>query len=111
MAGTSEAVKKWVNKIIEENIIAVFAKTECPYCIKAISILKGYNLNSHMHVENIEKNPDMANIQAYLKELTGKSSVPRIFINKDVVGGCDDLVKENDEGKLKERLQKLGLVN
>ncbi|ETW45142.1 hypothetical protein PFNF135_00471 [Plasmodium falciparum NF135/5.C10] len=68
MAGTSEAVKKWVNKIIEENIIAVFAKTECPYCIKAISILKGYNLNSHM-------------------------------------------VKENDEGKLKERLQKLGLVN
>ncbi|ETW38848.1 hypothetical protein PFTANZ_00504, partial [Plasmodium falciparum Tanzania (2000708)] len=48
MAGTSEAVKKWVNKIIEENIIAVFAKTECPYCIKAISILKGYNLNSHM---------------------------------------------------------------
>ncbi|ETW51487.1 hypothetical protein PFMALIP_00463 [Plasmodium falciparum MaliPS096_E11] len=27
MAGTSEAVKKWVNKIIEENIIAVFAKT------------------------------------------------------------------------------------
>ncbi|CAG9479298.1 glutaredoxin 1, putative [Plasmodium vivax] len=110
MACNNEAIKKFVQKIIDENIIAVFSKTECPYCIKAISILKGYNV-SNMHVEQIEKNPNMADIQAYLKDLTGKSSVPRIFINKEIVGGCDDLVKENEEGKLQERLKKLGLLS
>ncbi|EDL43358.1 glutaredoxin [Plasmodium vivax India VII] len=71
MACNNEAIKKFVQKIIDENIIAVFSKTECPYCIKAISILKGYNV-SNMHVEQIEKNPNMADIQAYLKDLTGE---------------------------------------
>ncbi|KAI4839017.1 glutaredoxin 1 [Plasmodium brasilianum] len=110
MGCNNEAVKKFVQKIIDDNIIAVFSKTECPYCIKAITILKGYNPNS-MHVEQIEKNPNMADIQAYLKDLTGKSSVPRIFINKEFVGGCDDLVKENEEGKLQERLKKVGILS
>ncbi|CRG95291.1 glutaredoxin 1, putative [Plasmodium gallinaceum] len=109
MGCSSEAIKKWVNQIIDENIIAVFSKTECPYCIKAISILKGFNVNS-MHVAQIEKDPKVTEIQAYLKELTGKSSVPRIFINKQVVGGCDDLVKEKEEGKLLERLKNAGVL-
>ncbi|CRG99864.1 glutaredoxin 1, putative [Plasmodium relictum] len=109
MACNSEAVKKWVNQIIDQNIVAVFSKTECPYCIKAISILKGFNIKN-MYVAQIEKEPKLVEIQAYLKELTGKSSVPRIFINKEVVGGCDDLVKENEEGKLQERLKKAGVL-
>ncbi|SCM01313.1 glutaredoxin 1, putative [Plasmodium chabaudi adami] len=109
MGSASEAIKKFVHKIIDENKIAVFSKTECPYCIKAISILKGYNPN--VYVEQIEKNPNMADIQSYLKELTGKSSVPRIFINKESVGGCDDLVKENDAGKLQERLKSIGMLS
>nr|AAK91590.1 putative glutaredoxin [Plasmodium berghei] len=92
MGSTYETIKKFVHKIIDENKIAVFSKTECPYCIKAISILKGYNVN--MHVEQIEKNANMADIQSYFKELTGKSSVPRIFINKENVGGCDDWSRE-----------------
>ncbi|GAW80755.1 glutaredoxin 1 [Plasmodium gonderi] len=110
MAYNNEGIKKFVQKIIDENVIAVFSKTECPYCIKAISILKGFNVKN-MHVEQIEKNPNMADIQAYLKELTGKSSVPRIFINKEFVGGCDDLVKENEEGKLQERLKNAGILS
>ncbi|SBT34660.1 glutaredoxin 1, putative [Plasmodium ovale wallikeri] len=110
MTCNNEAIKNFVQKIIDDNVIAVFSKSECPYCIKAISILKGFNPNN-MHVEQIEKNPNMADIQAYLKELTGKSSVPRIFINKEIVGGCDDLVKENEEGKLQERLKKVNVLS
>ena len=32
-----------------------------------------------------------ASIQNYLRELTGQSTVPNIFINKKHIGGCSDL--------------------
>ena len=43
----------------------------------------------------------MNKIQDYLYRLTGTRTVPRIFINKKLIGGCDEIEKLNKDGKLK----------
>ena len=39
-----------------------------------------------------------------MEELSGRSSVPQIFINDFHVGGCDDLYALEAEGKLDDHL-------
>lgn len=46
-------------------------------------------------------------IQDYLKEKTGQSTVPNIFISGKHIGGCDDLLREQHSGKLQQIVEKL----
>ena len=66
--------------------IIVYMKPTCPYCQKAITLLesKGVDLtliditdNSTLREEMIQK--------------SGRTTVPQIFINGELIGGCDDL--------------------
>ena len=41
---------------------------------------------------------------AEMMRLSGRRSVPQIFINGQAIGGCDDLFALHDAGKLKELL-------
>lgn len=40
----------------------------------------------------------MKQIQEYMKELTGKSTVPRVFVNGQIIGGHDDTMKAIKDG-------------
>ena len=53
----------------------------------------------------LDNRKDGSDIQAYLKKLTGASSVPRVFVGGRSVGGCDDTVAAQRSGQLTEMLQ------
>jgi glutaredoxin 3 len=63
-----------------------------------------------MEVIEIEKRPDCSEIQAYLRELTGASSVPRVFIGGKCIGGGDDTEALDKTGQLQPLLQQSGAV-
>jgi glutaredoxin 3 len=68
----------------------------CPYCVRAKSLLK------QRGVEQIEEiRVDLDPVQRdHMIEITGRRTVPQIFIGSTHVGGCDDLLALDQRGAL-----------
>ncbi|KAI0031244.1 glutaredoxin [Vararia minispora EC-137] len=85
------AVKDRVDSAIANNKVIIFSKSWCPYCRRAKSIMNENYKETPIEIIELDEDPEGAQIQSYLTELTGQSTVPNIFINKKHVGGSDDL--------------------
>ena len=68
----------------------------CPYCLRAKALL---NARGVAAIEEIRIDLDPAARNAMV-ELTGRRTVPQIFIGSTHVGGCDDLVALDQRGGL-----------
>ena len=70
--------------------------------VTALPTGRGPNLLRQRGVEQIEEiRIDLhADERARMMEMTGRRTVPQIFINAHHVGGCDDLHALEDAGKL-----------
>lgn len=56
------------------------------------------------------KNLSFASSQSIVKEMTGNSTVPSVFIDHKFVGGSSDVQDKFDSGELSRLLQQLGIV-
>jgi len=76
--------------------VKMYTTAVCPYCIRAKQLLKSKG------VETIEEIRIDADPQArmHMMEITGRRSVPQIFIGETHVGGHDDLVALDGRGEL-----------
>jgi glutaredoxin 3 len=81
-----------MNPNIEMYITAI-----CPYCIAAKAVLerKGYTV-----INTIRVDTDPAKREEMIQRSQGRRTVPQIFINGHHVGGHDDMVALDREGKL-----------
>ena len=71
-----EGIKILVDTTIAKSKVVVFSKTYCPYCKRAKAVLAKYPIKpDQLEIIEIEKRPDCSSIQAYLKEITGGSTV------------------------------------
>ena len=69
--------------------IVVYSIVGCPHCLKAKSTLRDLKL---VYTDvSLDRFP--ARVREWLKERTGKSSVPQIFFNGTHVGGNEDFQK------------------
>jgi len=98
MPPVSPISRALVEGVIREHRVVIFSKTWCPFCAKVKDVFKSKYIDYH-RVE-LDKHPQGELYQSLLKEITGQSSVPNVFINGKHIGGCDDTVGLNDEGKL-----------
>lgn len=68
--------------------VKMYTTGTCPYCIHAKQLLKQRGV-----VEIEEVRVDMApDERQKMMDITGRRTVPQIFIGSTHVGGCDDLV-------------------
>lgn len=76
--------------------IKMYTTAVCPYCQRAKALLQSKG------VEQIEEiRVDLLTDQrATMIELTGRRTVPQIFIGAIHVGGCDDLIELDRKGEL-----------
>ena len=58
----------------------------------------------------LDGRPDMSAIQSALGELTGGTSVPRVFIGGVFLGGGDDTVAAAKNGSLENKCKALGVL-
>jgi len=81
--------------------VKMYTTAVCPYCIQAKRILqsKGVKLIEEVRVDT---HPDE---RIKMMDLTGRRTVPQIFIGATHVGGCDDLVALDARGGLIPLLQ------
>ena len=76
--------------------VKMYTTAVCPYCIQAKQVLKSRGVTQ---IEEIRIDTDPAQRQQMM-EITGRRTVPQIFIGSTHVGGCDDLVALDKQGGL-----------
>ena len=83
------------------NAVRMYTTQVCPYCVRAKALLKqrGVELIDEVRI-------DLDPVQRdHMIELTGRRTVPQIFIGDTHVGGCDDLMALDRSGGLQALLQ------
>lgn len=84
-----EAAAK-VEELVTTKEVLIFSKTYCPFCKKVKALFTDLGIEFHA-VELDLMEPEEAEVfQGVLKDRTGMSTVPNVFIHGTHVGGCDD---------------------
>ncbi len=81
--------------------VKMYTTAVCPYCIRAKQLL---NAKGVAQIEEIRIDTDPV-ARVHMMEITGRRTVPQIFIGDTHVGGCDDLVALDAKGGLLPLLQ------
>jgi glutaredoxin 3 len=81
--------------------VKMYTTAVCPYCVRAKQILQAKGV-AHIEEVRVDTNPDE---RMRMMELTGRRTVPQIFIGQTHVGGCDDLIALDGQGGLVPLLQ------
>ncbi|KAM9756809.1 glutaredoxin-1-like [Dama dama] len=101
----------FVNSNIQSGKVVVFIKPTCPYGRRTQELLSQLPFKQgHLEFVNITANGDTNEIQDYLQQLTGARMVPPVFIGKECIGGCTDLVNMHERGELLTWLKQIGAL-
>ena len=76
--------------------VKMYTTQVCPYCVRAKALLKQRGV---AEIEEIRVDVDPVQ-REQMMSLTGRRTVPQIFIGEQHVGGCDDLVALDQAGAL-----------
>lgn len=76
--------------------VTMYTTAVCPYCIQAKRVLQSKGVTV---IDEIRIDADPAQ-RARMMEVTGRRTVPQIFIGSTHVGGCDDLMALDSKGGL-----------
>jgi glutaredoxin 3 len=81
--------------------VTMYTTAVCPYCVQAKRVLKAKGVDQ---ITEIRVDLEPAQRQ-HMMEVTGRRTVPQIFIGSTHVGGCDDLTALDARGGLIPLLQ------
>jgi len=76
--------------------VTMYTTAVCPFCVRAKQLLKAKGVEA---INEIRVDLDPAQRDAMMS-LTGRRTVPQIFVGDTHVGGCDDLEALMNAGKL-----------
>lgn len=76
--------------------VKMYTTAVCPFCVQAKRVLtsKGVAQIEEIRVDTLPEE------RMKMMELTGRRTVPQIFIGNTHVGGCDDLMALDSRGAL-----------
>lgn len=81
--------------------VKMYTTAVCPYCVRAKQILKSKGVEQ---IEEIRIDTS-TELRDHMMQITGRRTVPQIFIGETHVGGCDDLMALDARGGLLPLLQ------
>ena len=81
--------------------VKMYTTQVCPFCVRAKALLTQRGV-AHIDEVRVDLLPDE---RLQMVALTGRRTVPQIFIGETYVGGCDDLVALDQRGGLLPLLQ------
>ncbi len=76
--------------------VKMYTTQVCPYCVRAKALLRQRGVEQ---IEEIRVDLDPSERERMVA-ITGRRTVPQIFIGDTHVGGCDDLVALDQKGAL-----------
>ena len=84
--------------VAKENMqsVKMYTTAVCPYCIRAKQILKARGVDAIDEIR-VDMHPQE---RMKMVQITGRRTVPQIFIGDTHVGGCDELMALDSRGGL-----------
>lgn len=82
------AVQSTIDMFIRDNPVAMFSFTTCPFCRRSKDFLQERGIP--YGVMELDEMEDGNQIRAELGRMTGRTSVPAIFVQGKFIGGCND---------------------
>jgi glutaredoxin 3 len=76
--------------------VEVYSTSYCPYCVRAKALLR----SKGVAFEEIDVTSDPEQRAKMVKRSGGRRTVPEIFINDEIIGGCDELYELEQSGEL-----------
>jgi glutaredoxin 3 len=76
--------------------VKMYTTQVCPYCVRAKMLLKQRGVEQIEEIR-VDLNPTE---RQTMMQVTGRRTVPQIFIGDTHVGGCDDLIELDQRGGL-----------
>ena len=76
--------------------VRMYPTQVCPFCVRAKNLLRQRGV---VNIDEVRVDLDPAQ-RVRMMELTGRRTVPQIFIGDTHVGGCDDLMALDQRGAL-----------
>ncbi len=76
--------------------VKMYTTAVCPYCVRAKQVPKSKGVEQ---IEEVRIDSDPA-ARDHMMQITGRRTVPQIFIGDTHVGGCDDLIALDAKGGL-----------
>ena len=98
-------MKEEIQKTIDENMVVLYMKgtKEMPMCGFSNAVTQVMNGSSIPYVDvNVLEDPD---IRGNLSEISNWPTIPQLFIDGELVGGCDITLELHQSGELKKMLE------
>jgi glutaredoxin 3 len=76
--------------------VKMYTTAVCPYCVQAKRLLQAKGV-AQIEEVRVDAQPEE---RMKMMEITGRRTVPQIFIGATHVGGCDDLMALDAKGGL-----------
>lgn len=73
--------------------ITVFSREGCPYCVRTKGLLR----DAGIRFEELVLNRDYT--EATLRAVSGRSTVPQVFVNGDCIGGSEEMEQYLDKAE------------
>jgi glutaredoxin 3 len=108
MAVDEAAGRHFVAGAIKRSRIVVFSKSTCGPCKRVRSLLDAYTKDAQ-YVE-LDARADMSDCQDALEQLTGRRTVPQVFVGGKSIGGSDDAFRKHNCGTLAPALEAAGVT-
>lgn len=80
--------------------VTIYTKPYCPYCVRAVELLE----QKGVAFTEIEAAFDPDKRQEMIRR-SGRATFPQIFVGERHIGGCDDMMALEREGRLDPLLQ------
>lgn len=99
--------KSCVQKIANMYPLVIFVKEGCPYCRNALSVMESEGAKPKivtLYGENGRRT------QLFLKEITGRRTVPNVFVGGKSIGGASETVTKHNNGQLTPMLSGAGVI-
>ncbi|CAJ1951176.1 unnamed protein product [Cylindrotheca closterium] len=102
--------KDCITRLVNKYPVVVFSKPWCPFCRKALEALAIAGL-SKPYVVDLSQYPNAREIQSTYASMTGRRTVPNVFVGGTSIGGGDETVALQSAGKLRPLLIKVGAID
>ncbi|KAL9235793.1 hypothetical protein vseg_010528 [Gypsophila vaccaria] len=97
-----------VRRLVEDKPVVIFSKTSCCMSHSMKQLISSYGASPAVY--ELDELPNGRDIDRALQKLGCKPSVPAIFIGQKLVGGANDVISLQVQGKLVPMLMDAGAM-
>ena len=76
--------------------VTIYTRAMCPYCSRAVSLLK----DKKVQFEQIDAGMNAEKKAEMIQRANGARTFPQIFVGDTHIGGCDEMMALDRQGKL-----------